>query len=365
MSRKNKNIFLDTNALIYLYQIEFKKNRTKMYVDGVPLLESDYINYLKNNGKILIFCSDSYYEFICHCFKNNCEKDFLEFYNFINSFCKENYKSLPLIIGTEDYYKFDTNKFALDFDNNKVDYKSYVNERVMAEVKLLKNLYIPIISTIKELLKKKYPTIELYEENDGEMVELLDNCTKDMFLDYYTKKDSDLDGNKCVNIPVGIVIEKYCNINHCNYTTVSQMLENQNNFDICRCIKFFLEEVLKPKGQNYKISHKTFYDAFCETTKQCRKRSDEIVLYDYIDYLTKEMLFKTNRKLRKNDIVDMSIISTIFINLNNFTDCEDNVFINFDKNIREFIKEKSVNSQLNNDLYNKLSLFSTKMLNDD
>lgn len=354
------NAYLDTNALIYLYNIEAKERDIQIFIDGVQLHSQVFTDYLKYETKQLWFCSDSYYEFLCHCYKNNCKNDFIEFYDFINLFCKENYGNLPKIICTQNYYKFDTKKFVDDINNKKtVDYKFYVNERVNAELKLFKNLYMPLIASIKEILKNKYLNIELYENADNEMYDLLDKSIKEMLFDYYIKKDSELVPDICVNLPVGIIIEKYKNINNCNYTNVRQMIEKQSEFNIRDCINSFLKNTIKPKGQDYKVTNEEFYNIFCNQTKLYRKLNKENVLYDYIDYLVKKVLLNSHnnsKKIRKNDIIDLSIISSIFMALDEKLD--NNVFISFDNTLRSFLKEKQNNILSEINLYDKLELFT-------
>ena len=362
MENNKKNIFLDTNALIYLYKIESKNENISLNIDDISLLNEYYINYLKSNTKQLFFCSDSYYEFLCHCYKHNCEEDFEEFYSFIIDFCKKVCGNLPQIIDTPGYYSFDTKKFVKDLYNGKVDYKFYVEKRVNAEAELLKNLYIPLIETIKELLNNKFPTIQLYEEKDYKMIELIDKCIKENLYKYYNTKDSELSADMCVNVPISIVIEKYRNINYCNYSTVEQMEDKIDEFDICNCLNAFLKEVINDKTQEYKIANEDFYNIFCKFTQKCRDKNKEIVLYDYIDYIVKKILFKTDRKVKKNDIIDLSIISTIISYIDGSGDSQNNVFISFDKFLRNFIKDKKDNNSTEKNIYNKLELFDISLV---
>ena len=69
MKSGDKNLFFDTNALIYLYEFKLKnRKQNELTIDGENISMEKYINYVTNNCKKMFFCSDSYYEFICNIF---------------------------------------------------------------------------------------------------------------------------------------------------------------------------------------------------------------------------------------------------------------------------------------------------------
>ena len=198
-------------------------------------------------------------------------------------------------------------------------------------------LYEPILHAIKEIFVERNQGNEIAFGDEKEVLEYVKNYIHDELKNFYSKKDYNMSDNKCINIPIALYIDRYNNTNMCKYKNISEI--NIEEMCINDKLKEYLFNVNNNKEENDRIKNE-----FIDKVKE-HINTEEEILKEYIIYLCQKMIDRQNssRKIRKNDIVDMSIVSSAYMEKLNKQEKKKESkysFITFDKLMYDFIKEK-------------------------
>ena len=88
LNNKDEYIFVDTNALMYMFDSNYM-NQSTIKNNNKCIDKNKLKNYLSGSNKEIYICSESYFEYMCHCYKHDKKSEFIIFYNRINKYCKE------------------------------------------------------------------------------------------------------------------------------------------------------------------------------------------------------------------------------------------------------------------------------------
>lgn len=339
-----RKILLDTNACRYLYQVITNED-TPLKIMGKRFNKEKYLEFVSSSEYVLL-PSESLFELFLQSYWNT---------QSIKLFCIT-YQSILNRIGKQHvrifnsrYLYFDIEKLSkLTVENKMINIPDYIYPRVCYEYKIMIELCWLIICAVSDMLFELFEDVSIDEMNDASQNSIKDRIkrnVKDLYDEYYANKitnkqfQSELDKlfEELIRERLMIVLFmiKACKPNTVISNEIFEIEKTESGATYCKN----LVSVLSKK------CNKVIEIFNCEVERNIKLRKDKLqrVSLTYMTEICK--LFITGRKIRKNDIIDCSIL-TIFDDRNEFEnqtgsefDFQDISLITFDKFVYQFSKE--------------------------
>ncbi len=349
-----RKILLDTNALRYLYQI-IANEETPLQIMGKSFYKEKYLEFVSRSEYVLL-PSESLFELFLQSYWNT---------QSVNRFCIT-YQSILNRIGKQHvrifnskYLYFDIEKLSkLTMKNEIIDIPDYICPRANYEYKMMIELCWLIVCAVSDMLFELFEDISIDEINDASQNSIKDRIARSvkvLYDEYYTKKIT----NKQFQLELDKLLEELIRerlvvvlfmINACKPHIVipNEIFEIEKTESGATFCKNLVSVLSKKCNKVVEI-----FNCEVERNIELRKDKQQSVSLAYMMEICK--LFITGRKIRKNDIIDCSIL-TIFDERNEFENQTGNEFdfqgislITFDKFVYQFSKEH--NCGFNKDFY--------------
>lgn len=337
----NDNIILDTNAFVYLMNIEQGKTNT-MCIEKKTVDDKRFY-WLCRNANHLFITGQSLYELFWQSIRNtNDFQDFAVLYDAIAKY-RRIYNVNFSVLNDEDGI-FDLKLFQEQYKNNKVDTRYFIEQKRRYECEkiktLLYTLYISAIATILD-----YYNIYIPENYYGNITNYIESELNEISKKYYSNIGiSNRDYDKKIELILGkvwndtineiaikenILLKKFPDVEYNGSGTdyMHKLFFEIKKFDSSIFIRF--DETLDEIVENIKL-RRGGKEESCLYLKRICKRS----IYDRV-------------KIRKNDGIDYSIMTCLAKEkIINETDKDIDLIntfsLTFDANLYNFSKENSV-----------------------
>lgn len=338
------NIILDTNAFIYLMNIEKGKKNT-ICIEKKPV-DDKVFNRLCREANHLFVTGQTLYELFWQSIENT--GDVLEFAVLYDAIAKYRriYKINFSVLNDVDGI-FDLKLFEEQFHNNTVAQEYFVEKKRKYECakleKLLFTLYVSAMGDILACYGADIPK-EYYAAVNNYIHVELEKISKEYYRNPGTKNE--LYDKKIESILGSVWKDTVDMLREAGKKQGIVIPENAYNYSGSDYMHKLFNKIKKEDETIFK-KFDNFIDEMVEKLKQ-NGDTEESVLY--LRRLCKRSIYE-GAKIRKNDGLDYSIITCLAKeNIVNETDIAidlKNTFsLTFDKNLYEFSKENSV-------LYNK------------
>jgi len=341
------NIILDTNAVVYLRNIEMGKENN-IHVEGKRVKDSVFFEFCKNAENLYV-TGQSLFELLWQSLEYE-DKDYLfDTYNMIAGF-KRRY-GVPFTVLNDINCMFNLEQFQDQYKNGKVDVTELVRQKMNFEIECIHRLLFILYCSAMAIIVD-YAQVDLgrayYDKVHTKMHDELLKTAQDY---YSTPKEAD---NKDYDKEIERILAE--NI--------------KEGVEYCRCLKPFTDSDsinLPPtdseeSGTNYLYElfkklkkqrpniYKDFEDNLNDVGVQLINHGEFEDCVKFFKYICLRSV-EDKAKLRKNDGLDFSILTCLakdyFKNETSNSFNEMNTFmLTFDKKLYTFSKEQNV-------LYNK------------
>lgn len=349
-----KKIILDTNAFRYLYQVIASED-TPLQIMGKRFDKDKYLEFISGSEYVLLPSEALFELFLQSYWNTQSVKQFcITYQSILNRIGKQHVR----IFNSRNLY-FDIEKFSkLTVENEMINIPDYIYPRVGYEYKMMIELCWLIICAVSDMLFELFEDISITEMNDASQKSIKDRISsnvKCLYDEYYAKKitnktfQSELDKlfEELIRERVMLVLFmiKACKPLIVIPNEIFEIEKTESGATYCKNLVSILS---KKYSKVIEI-----FNGEVERNIELRKDKLQSVSLAYMMEICK--LFITGRKIRKNDIIDCSIL-TIFDDRNEFEnqtgsefDFQDISLITFDKFVYQFSKEH--NCGFNKDFY--------------
>lgn len=339
-----RKIVLDTNAFRYLYQVIANED-TPLQIMGKRFDKEKYLEFVSSSEYILL-PSESLFELFLQSYWNIQSVNLfcITYQSILNRIGKQHVR----IFNSRDLY-FDIEKLSkLTIENEMINISDYICPRVCYEYKIMIELCWLIICAVSDMLFELFEDVSIDGINDASQNSIKDSIMRNvkyLYDKYYTKEitnkqfQSELDKlfEELIRerLEIVLLMIKVCNSSIVIPNEIFEIEKTESGATYCKN----LVSVLSKK------CNKVIEIFNCEVERNIELRKDKLqsISLTYMMEICK--LFITGRKIRKNDIIDCSIL-TIFDYRNEFEnqtgsefDFYDISLITFDKFVYRFSKE--------------------------
>lgn len=311
-----RKIILDTNACRYLYQVITNEDMP-LKIMGKKFDKEKYLEFV-SSSEYVILPSESLFELFLQSYWNT--QSVKLFCITYQSILRRLGKQHVRIFNSKDLY-FDIEKLSkLTVENEMINIPDYIYPRASYEYKLMIELCWLIICAVSDMLFEVFEDISIGEINDASQNSIKDRIAsyvKDLYDKYYAKKitnnhfQSELDKllEELIRERLEIVLFmiKACKPHIVIPNEIFKIEKTESGATYCKNIIFVLT----------KKCNKVIEIFNCEVKRNIELRKDNLQSLSLTYMMDICKLFITGRKIRKNDIIDCSIL-TIFDDKNEF-----------------------------------------------
>lgn len=358
---KFMNIILDTNAIRYLFEIKHNKvvqiNLNKKTISSSKFLE------ICMNAKTISVMSESYFELFFQSYKSTKNiNDFAEIYQFLNEFARNNKQEL-FIINQKDAFYFDSEKFAKTYNNkDNLFLSDYLPIRVENESKIMCSLIYGINYALFATIFDSIYDVDFGMDFWKKINKFIQTEVSNLYKKYYI--DLAIDINDFETEIDKMIFEVFIFVNQqikmlkelSEKTEISIPDVNVENSGSKYIKKLFAKlnnrtnVILNQLGKSPQELYKYNLNEYLSELKSEKNFSELQILY-YREICEQ---FIQERKIRKNDIIDCSIISSLNVKDEIFTKYKEPkfLFITFDKFLFRFCRDNRI--MFDEEQYNSL-----------
>ena len=360
------NVILDTNAFIYLYNLEkgfnvpTKWNKKKF--DG-----STYMKLIKS-AKYIIITGETLHELVYQSIVNTGDtRQFDEQYQFILQLNKRQDKLNNLIIlNWRNGMYFDMDKYKIYCEGEKkTDINEIVFPRLDTEKRFLRlfmNLLTVSINNVMFELIEDIVYTDLHSTIIKEVNKLVDTELDELYREYYiTRTIKKGDFEKFLDKSIKIILYEMLSSTQLNFKLCDihvefyKAINNREKYGVTYIKKFFNIINSSRVLSEEKIDFKSVFLKELKFNLQRKELQNlSIVEKEFIESILVKYMFN-HRRLSKNDIVDFFIITSIentdLFTPNGVKINEPIKLVTFDTIMYEFSKEKAY--LYDSDVYNR------------
>lgn len=337
------SIILDTNAVIYLSNIE-KGKENSICVDGKQVKDAVFFEFCKNAENLYV-TGQTLFELLWQSLEHENDDYMFDTYNLIAGF-KRKY-GVPFTVLNDINCMFDLEQFQDQYKNGKIDVTGLVSQKMNFEIECLHRLLFTMYCSSMAIIVD-YAQVDFGQAYYSEVHAKMHDELVKIAQDYYSNPkesdnkiyDKEIERILADNIKAGV---EYCRLLKPFTDSDSISLPPTNSEDSGTVYLFRLFNRLKKQRPNI---YKDFENNLSVIGVRLINNGEYEASVKFLKYICLRSV-ENKVKIRKNDGLDFSILTCLakdcFKNETSNSFNENNTFmLTFDKKLYTFSKEQNV-----------------------